>query len=47
MLYSENLRERHRALIRQFYQFGLDFQEIQTNESFYELLFSLFLMRKR
>ena len=51
MLYSENLRERHRALIRQFYQFGLDFQEIQTNESFYELLFSLFFdeeeMRKR
>ncbi|MCZ6878185.1 MAG: DUF58 domain-containing protein [Acidobacteria bacterium] len=47
LLYSEHLRERHRALIRQFYQFGLDFQEIQTNEPFYELLFSLFLMRKR
>ncbi len=47
LLYSEHLRERHRALIRQFYEFGLDFQEIQTNESFYELLFSLFLMRKR
>ncbi len=46
LLYSEHLRERHRALIRQFYQFGLDFQEIQTNEPFYELLYSLFLMRK-
>ncbi len=47
LLYSEHLREQHRALIRQFYQFGLDFQEIRTNEPFYELLYSLFLMRKR
>jgi len=47
MIYSEHLRQQRRALIEQFYQYGLDFQEIKTNEPFYELLYSLFLMRKR
>ena len=47
VLYTEYLRKRHRDLIREFYRYGLDFQEIQTDKPFYELLFSLFLMRKR
>jgi len=47
LLYSEHLRARRRELIRQFYQFGLDFQEIHTNEPFYELLIGLFLLRRR
>ncbi len=47
LLYSEHLRQQRRALIGQFYQYGLDFQEIKTDEPFYELLYSLFLMRKR
>ena len=47
LLYSEHLRKQRRDLIDQFYQYGLDFQEIQTNEPFFELLYSLFLMRKR
>ncbi|MDA2933205.1 DUF58 domain-containing protein [Acidobacteria bacterium AH-259-D05] len=47
VIYTEYLRGRRRDLIQQFYRYGLDFQEIQTNEPFYELLFSLFLMRKR
>lgn len=47
LLYSEHVRARRRELIRQFYQYGLDFQEIHTNEPFHELLLSLFLLRKR
>ncbi len=46
-LYSEHLRARRRELIQQFYQYGLDFQEIHTNEPFYELITSLFLLRRR
>jgi len=46
-LYHEHLRKRRRDLIDQFYRYGLDFQEIQTDEPFFELLYSLFLMRKR
>ena len=47
LLYSEHVRAKHRELIRQFYQYGLDFQEIHTNEPFHELLISLFLLRRR
>ena len=45
--YEQMLRDRHRDLIQKFYQYGLDFLEVQTDQSFYELLASLFLMRKR
>lgn len=45
--YVEHLRKRERDLFSEFYRYGLDFQVIQTDEPFYELLFSLFLMRKR
>ncbi len=47
LIYSEHLRQQRRDLITQFYRYGLDFQEIKTDEPFYELLYSLFLMRKR
>ncbi|MCH8818883.1 MAG: DUF58 domain-containing protein [Acidobacteria bacterium] len=45
--YVEHLRQRQRDLLSEFYRFGLDFQVIKTDEPFYELLFSLFLMRRR
>ncbi|MBI4447294.1 MAG: DUF58 domain-containing protein [Acidobacteria bacterium] len=47
LLYLQFLRDRHRELISRFYQYSLDFQEIQTDQSFYELIMTLFLMRKR
>lgn len=45
--YAEFLRAQRRDLIKEFYRYGLDFQEIKTDEPFFELLYSLFLMRKR
>ena len=45
--YVEHMRKRQRDLLSEFYRYGLDFQVIQTDEPFYELLFSLFLMRRR
>jgi hypothetical protein len=45
--YAEFLRTQRRDLIKEFYRYGLDFQEIKTDEPFFELLYSLFLMRKR
>lgn len=45
--YEQFLKDKHRDLIQKFYQYSLDFLEIQTDQPFYELLASLFLMRKR
>ncbi len=47
MQYAESLREKKRELVGSFYRFGLDYQMIQTNQSFYELVMSLFLLRRR
>ena len=47
LAYAEYLRKKERGLRQQFYRFGLDFQSVQTDQPFYELVLSLFLMRKR
>ena len=45
--YAEFLHRRHRLLVDRFYEYGLDFVEIHTDQEFHQLLLSLFLMRKR
>lgn len=45
--YEQLLSNKRRELIQRFYQYHLDFLEIQTDQPFYELVSSLFLMRKR
>ncbi|MBI2821243.1 MAG: DUF58 domain-containing protein [Acidobacteria bacterium] len=45
--YEQFLKNKHRELIGKFYQYSLDYLEIQTDQPFYELIASLFLMRKR
>ena len=47
ILYEQMLRDKHRELIEGFYQYNLNFVEVQTDQPFYELIASLFLMRKR
>jgi uncharacterized protein (DUF58 family) len=45
--YADAVERRHRALMDRFYENGLDFVEVRTDEEFHQLLLGLFLMRKR
>jgi len=47
MRYAEYVESRHRGLVDRFYESGLDFVEVRTDQEFHQLLLSLFLMRKR
>lgn len=45
--YAEAVERRHKELVDRFYENGLDFIEVRTDQEFHELLLSLFLTRKR
>ncbi len=45
--YAQALADRRRQLKDRFYEHGLDYLEVQTDEEFHQLLAGLFLMRKR